>query len=168
MRTKKYEAEKNPSIENLSFLSEEEKIICFLKGLGELHKKQSKKYNSLFSELAQEFSAGIASLSRNIFSFVPDFSGIEDSPHLSLALILQIITKNDFLLTKIDSIFPEDIATLVRNRLFTFSDIVYISDNGMKDILSHVSINDLVFALKTADSYIQNKFYINLTESRLQ
>ena len=38
----------------------------------------------------------------------------------------------------------------------------------MKDILSHVSINDLVFALKTADSYIQNKFYINLTESRLQ
>ncbi|MBN2441832.1 MAG: hypothetical protein JXJ04_10810 [Spirochaetales bacterium] len=165
---KKYEAEKNPSIENLSFLSEEEKIISFLKGLGNLHEKQSKKYSLLFSELAREFLTGITELSREIFSFVPDFSDIKETPYLSLTLILQIITKNDFLLSKIDTIFPDDIATLVRERLFTFNDIVYISDNGIKEILTRVSTRDLFLSLKSSDTYIRDKFYKNLTDSRLQ
>ena len=67
------------------------------------------------------------------------------------------------LLSQIDAQDPE-VAASVRNLMFTFSDIVKLSDRELQSLLREVDQKDLVVALKGASEELKVKILTNMSE----
>lgn len=56
-----------------------------------------------------------------------------------------------------------DLATEIRNQMFSFEDIFELDDGSIREILKEVSTEDLAKALKVVDADMREKFYSNMS-----
>ena len=52
-----------------------------------------------------------------------------------------------------------DLATTIRNEMFTFADLAEVPDAGLRELLAHVDKKMLATALKNAPEKLQNRFF---------
>ncbi len=55
------------------------------------------------------------------------------------------------------------LAEIIRRRMFTFDELVYLDNRGMQTILREINNDTLVVALKTASEEIKNKIFSNIS-----
>jgi len=56
-----------------------------------------------------------------------------------------------------------DLATEIRNLMFTFDDIFKVDDRGIRELLKEIDRDDLVRALKVVDKSMSDKIYRNMS-----
>lgn len=61
-----------------------------------------------------------------------------------------------------------ELAEKISDLMFTYDDIVLITDIGVQKLLQEVDENDLLMALKASTEEIKNKFFKNMSERRRQ
>jgi len=61
-----------------------------------------------------------------------------------------------------------DLAEKISDLMFTYDDVVLITDAGVQKLLQMVDENDLLMALKASTEEIKAKFYKNMSERRRQ
>ncbi|MBI2369814.1 MAG: flagellar motor switch protein FliG, partial [Deltaproteobacteria bacterium] len=71
------------------------------------------------------------------------------------------------ILSRIEEANPE-MASNIRQLMFTFDDLVLVDDRGMQQILKEVPNNELVLALKTASEPVKDKILKNMSERAAQ
>ena len=71
--------------------------------------------------------------------------------------IIEFITKRD----------PE-LANKISDLMFTYDNIIFITDIGIQKLLQEVDENDLLMALKASTEEIINKIFMNMSERRRQ
>ena len=70
--------------------------------------------------------------------------------------------QRDELMGRLSELAP-DLAAAIREALFTFNDLVYISDRGIQKLLREVDRIDLTRALKRAQDEVKDKILNNLS-----
>jgi flagellar motor switch protein FliG len=70
----------------------------------------------------------------------------------------------------LDSIEKEnlDLATSIRNQMFTFEDFIKIPDEGVRELLSQVDKKSLATALKTASEELQAHFFKSMSSRAVE
>ncbi|MGA9046326.1 FliG C-terminal domain-containing protein, partial [Sulfuricurvum sp.] len=58
----------------------------------------------------------------------------------------------------------QELASSIKEMMFTFDDIVDLDGNSIREILKSVDKNDLMLALKNAVEELKEKFYANMSQ----
>jgi flagellar motor switch protein FliG len=58
----------------------------------------------------------------------------------------------------------QELASSIKEMMFTFEDIVNLDGNSIREILKSVDKNDLMLALKSAPEELKEKFYANMSQ----
>ncbi|HEX5623258.1 MAG TPA: flagellar motor switch protein FliG [Sulfuricurvum sp.] len=66
-------------------------------------------------------------------------------------------------LTQIEQL-DQELASSIKEMMFTFEDIVTLDMNSVREILKMVDKNDLMLALKSAPEELKEKFYANMSQ----
>ncbi|MFA5216390.1 flagellar motor switch protein FliG [Sulfuricurvum sp.] len=66
-------------------------------------------------------------------------------------------------LTQIEQL-DQELASSIKEMMFTFEDIVNLDGNGIREILKSVDKNDLMLALKSSAEDLKEKFYANMSQ----
>ncbi len=93
-------------------------------------------------------------------------SGGEETSGVALvAELLNNIEKvhEDRIFDRLTEIDPE-LAEEIRNKMFTFDDLIHIDDRGTQTLLKEIDKQVLVLALKTASEEVKQKFFSNISQ----
>jgi flagellar basal-body M-ring protein/flagellar hook-basal body protein fliF/flagellar motor switch protein FliG len=93
-------------------------------------------------------------------------SGGEETSGVALvAEILNNIEKvhEDRIFDRLTEMDPE-LAEDIRNKMFTFDDLIHIDDRGTQTLLKEIDKQVLVLALKTASEEVKQKFFSNISQ----
>lgn len=71
------------------------------------------------------------------------------------------------ILQSIDESSPQ-LGTELRDRLFSFEDIVRLSDADMRRIMQEVDMNSLALALRSAPIDVRDKFFVNMSKRAVE
>jgi flagellar motor switch protein FliG len=66
-------------------------------------------------------------------------------------------------LERIESLSP-DLATAIRNRMFTFDDLGSVEEAGIREIINRADKKTLTLALKGANEDIKKRFFVNMSK----
>jgi flagellar motor switch protein FliG len=66
-------------------------------------------------------------------------------------------------LTQIEQL-DQELASSIKEMMFTFEDIVDLDGNSVREILKAVDKNDLMLALKSSADELKEKFYSNMSQ----
>ena len=66
-------------------------------------------------------------------------------------------------LERIESLSP-DLATAIRNLMFTFDDLVSVEEAGIREIINRADKKTLTLALKGANEDIKKRFFVNMSK----
>ncbi|MCK9373523.1 MAG: flagellar motor switch protein FliG [Sulfuricurvum sp.] len=58
----------------------------------------------------------------------------------------------------------QELASSIKEMMFTFEDIVNLDGNSVREILKSVDKNDLMLALKSSADELKEKFYVNMSQ----
>ncbi len=148
----------------LSYL-EPEKAAKVLANLKEDVKLEVASRMAFMERPALEIITAIEKLIKErMQTFLPEELAEINGYH-ALANILTKIDKKERLkiLTQIENSSPK-IMKEIRNIMIVFEDILFLTDNEIKLVLTKVDLKDLILSLKTASTDLKEKIFLNMTD----
>jgi flagellar motor switch protein FliG len=111
----------------------------------------------------------IAELNRALEREIAGFDGASQSQEmegvdLAVQIFMNMDRSNESAILEAISEQDEEIADLIRERMFTFDDLLGIDDRGIQQVLRNVDNQTLVLALKGAEQAILEKFLSNVSQ----
>jgi len=91
---------------------------------------------------------------------VTKFSGIDKLAEMMNMMESKIA---DQIMTSIEEVEPE-LAAEIKQRMFTFEDLVLVDDRGLQRLLRRIETRELAMALKGASEEVKQKIFKNMSE----
>lgn len=111
----------------------------------------------------------IAELNRALEREIAGFEGASQSQEmagvdLAVQIFMNMDRSNETAILEAISEQDEEIADMIRERMFTFDDLLAIDDRGIQQVLRNIDNQTLVLALKGAEQAILDKFLSNVSQ----
>jgi flagellar motor switch protein FliG len=135
----------------LSNLSDEIKtdVAVRIAKLDKVNSAVVDEINKAFAEILKSKDMSVTQLTGGV-SRLAEILNLTDE--LSSELVMSEIEEND-----------DELATLIKQKMFVFEDLVLVDDRGFQKLLRKVETAELAFALKAASDEVKEKVFANMS-----